>query len=124
MNKILIVEDDKFVAKAMALKFQEEGFIVKAFDRAEDGLNILKTWIPDVIILDILLPGIDGYAFLRTIKNDSQLKNIPVIISSNLDEQIGADESANEYIVKSDLDLDDLVKRIRHQINKPARPVK
>ena len=116
--KVLIVEDDKFVLKAMDYKFKEAGFEVKLAPTAEIGLGILETWRPNAIILDILLPGIDGYAFLRTVKADSKLKDIPVIISSNLDEEVGSDPSASDYIVKSDLDLDELVKKVFKQIKK------
>ena len=109
----MIVEDDKFILKAMDYKFTEACFKVRVAMSGEEGLQILKTWFPEVIVLDILLPGIDGYAFLRTIKADPKLKNIPVIISSNLDEDVGFHPMASQYIVKSDLDLDELVKKVR-----------
>ncbi len=109
----MIVEDDKFILKAMDYKFTQSGFEVKVALSAEEALQMLKTWIPQVIILDILLPGIDGYAFLKIVKADPRLKDIPVIISSNLDEEIGSDPMASQYIVKSDLDLDDLVKKAK-----------
>ena len=64
--KVLIVEDDKFISKAMSMQFKAKKFMVKAVLNAEDGLELLKIWIPDAIILDILLPGIDGYEFLIT----------------------------------------------------------
>src|SRR3990172_10840200 len=116
LPKVLIVEDDKFVLKAMDYKFKESGFEVKLAPTAEIGLSVLENWLPDAIVLDILLPGIDGYAFLRTVRGNDKWKSIPVIISSNLDEEIGNDESANDYIVKSDLDLDELVKKVRSHI--------
>jgi len=111
--KILVVEDDKFILKAMRYKFEEAGFDVTTCTSAEKGLEALKAITPTAIVLDILLPGMDGYAFLRHIKNHPQQKLIPVIISSNLDEQVGSDPRAVEYIVKSDLDLDELVNRVR-----------
>lgn len=109
--KTLIIEDDKFISKAMKYKFEEAGFTVKTTKTAEEGLEVLKSWLPDAIILDILLPGIDGYEFLRRVKADAKLKNIPVIVASNLPEDEEADIGALEYIVKSDLDLDVLVKK-------------
>jgi len=111
-GKVLIVEDDKFILKAMDYKFNEAGFEVKVAMSAEEGLEVLKSWIPDVIVLDVLLPGIDGYAFLRTIKTDPKLEKIPSIISSNLDEE-DSESLENEYIVKSNLDLDELVKKVK-----------
>lgn len=114
--KILIIEDDKFILKAMTYKFDESGFKVTAFRSAEEGLAHLTKDIPDLIILDILLPGIDGYAFLRTIKDNDLWKKIPVIIASNLTEDDEFNTEASEYIVKSDMDLEELVIRVKSHI--------
>lgn len=111
--KVLVVEDDKFLLKAIVYKFDEAKFNTKTTTTAEEGLEVLKTWIPDAIVLDILLPGIGGYAFLRKVKSNTQLKNIPIIISSNLDKDPSLDFGYDDYIVKSDLDLDELVNRVR-----------
>lgn len=115
-KKVLIVEDDKFISKAMKYKFEEAKFIVNLTRTAEEGLELLKKWIPDVIILDILLPGIDGYEFLRKIKSDEKYKDIPVIVASNLPESEDGTRGATDYIVKSDLDLDELVKKALRNI--------
>ena len=117
MKKVLIVEDDKFISKAMVYKFEEFKFKVKAVRTAEDGLELLKSWVPDVIILDILLPGIDGYEFLRKVKADENFKLIPVIVASNLPNDEEMHIGAIEYIVKSDLDLNELVKKALKNIN-------
>jgi len=109
--KVLIIEDDKFISKAMKYKFEEAKFAVKTTRTAEDGLELLKKWIPSAIVLDILLPGIDGYEFLRKVKDDPKLKDIPVIVASNLPEDEEGTAGATDYIVKSDLDLDALVKK-------------
>lgn len=112
-KKILVIEDDKFISKAMKYKFEEKNFAVKAVRTAEDGLLLLEEgkWKPDAIVLDILLPGIDGYEFLRRVKYDEKLKNIPIIVASNLPEDEEGTAGATDYIVKSDLDLDELVKK-------------
>lgn len=114
--KILIVEDDKYIQKAMNIKFTSSGFKVKLAASAEAGIKMLKNWLPDVIILDILLPGIDGYAFIRSIRVNNLWKKIPIIISSNLEEDKNKKIDVEEYIVKSDLDLDKLVAKVRSHI--------
>jgi len=115
--KILIVEDDKLTLKAMQYKFQQSNFSVKVSQNAEDGLKILTAFKPDAIILDILLPGINGYEFLEEIKKNLEWRKIPVIIASNLSEdpEITAKENKGyvDYVVKSELDLDDLVSRTK-----------
>ncbi len=110
-KKVLIIEDDKFISKAMLYKFEEYKFTVRAVRTAEEGLELLKKWIPNVIILDILLPGIDGYEFLRKVKSDERVNTIPVIVASNLPNDEEMHIGAIEYIVKSELDLDELVKK-------------
>ena len=115
--RVLIIEDDKFIAKAMKYKFEEKNFRVKTTRTAEEGLALLQEWRPDAIVLDILLPGIDGYEFLRRVKDNPQLKNIPIIIASNLPEDEAGTAGATDYIVKSDLDLDELVKKTLRNVN-------
>jgi len=114
---ILIIEDDKFILKAMQSKFKQANFLVKASSSAEEGLKILAKLKPDAIILDILLPGINGYEFLEEIKKDPVWNKIPVIIASNLSEdpEITVKENKGyvDYVVKSELDLDDLVSRTK-----------
>jgi twitching motility two-component system response regulator PilH len=110
---VLIVEDDRYILKAMAYKSTESGFETKTTTNAENALKLLEDWQPSVIVLDILLPGIDGYAFLRIVKNNPKWKDIPIIIASNLSEEEDYKIGASEYIVKSDLDLDDLVTRAK-----------
>ena len=116
-NKVLIVEDDKFILKAMQYKLGEAGFNVATSQTAEDGLKILDKWVPDAIVLDILLPGVDGYAFLRSVRSHTIWNKIPIIVASNISEdpniEPGEKTGYVEYIVKSDLDLDDLVKRVK-----------
>jgi CheY-like chemotaxis protein len=112
-SKILIVEDDLFILKAMRLTFESAGLKVKTCQTAESGLQLISHWIPDLIVLDVLLPGIDGYAFLRQIKADKKLQNIPVIISSNLSDETKHDDlGVVDYIVKSELDLNILLAKI------------
>ncbi|MBI5044641.1 MAG: response regulator [Candidatus Levybacteria bacterium] len=115
--KVLIVEDDKFILKAIRYKFEEAKFNVKTSQTAEGGLTLLEKWTPNAIILDILLPGIDGYAFLRTVRNHPKWSTIPVIVASNINEppdiEPGENTGYKEYIVKSDLDLNSLVEKVK-----------
>lgn len=114
MNKskksVLIVEDDQFISKAMTIKFKDSDFIVKATYTAEEALTLLQNFLPDIIILDIVLPGINGYEFFKKVKADDRFKDIPVIIASNLTPYEIDTKGITDYIVKSDLDLDELVK--------------
>lgn len=111
--RVLLVEDDHFLLKIMRLKFQESGYIVRTAESGEEALTVMRKWIPWAVILDILMPGMNGYDVLKTIKSDPQWRGIPVLIASNLsgerDMEKGMDLSAAEFITKSDLSLEDLV---------------
>lgn len=119
--KVLIVEDDRLLSKAIGARFQSVNFIVKNADSAESARKILKDWIPSVIVLDLLLPGMDGRLFLKKLKKDPALKSIPVLISSNLsqdsDIQEGYELSAAEYLTKSNISLNELVRLATLHIN-------
>jgi CheY-like chemotaxis protein len=118
--RILLVEDDSLILKAMTLQFTSAGFLVKSTKDGGRALQILSTWIPTAIILDILMPKVNGYTLLSKIKADPRLKGIPVLIASNLSSEQdlakGYGLSAAEFIVKSDLDLKDLVSKTNYYI--------
>jgi DNA-binding response OmpR family regulator len=81
-NKIIVVEDDRDINQVITYNLHKQGFLLKqAFD-GEEGLSFAREDKPDLIILDIMLPKMDGYAFLEEIKKDGFLSDIPVIIVS------------------------------------------
>jgi len=116
-TSVLVVEDDQFITNAYKYKFEEAGFDVKIAYNGEEALDLLKKNIPDVIILDIIMPVKNGFEVLSEIKKDKKLSKIPVIVATNLgqEEHIkkAMDLGANEYIVKSELSLNDLVSKIK-----------
>lgn len=100
-----------------ARKFLAEKFAMLHAPTGEKGLEILKTKKPDVILLDVTLPGLSGFDVLKKIKEDSATAQIPVIILSNLSEasdiQKGRELGAVNYLVKVSLSLDEIVKAVR-----------
>ncbi|MBI3485520.1 response regulator [Candidatus Daviesbacteria bacterium] len=120
MSKILVAEDDKFLANAYRIKLTKAGFEVMMVGDGEEALAALNKFIPDLILLDLVMPKKDGFAALQEIKKDERLKNIPVIIASNLgqkeDIEKGLKLGAIDFIIKSDLSMDELVKKINKAI--------
>ncbi len=115
-KKILIVEDDQFLHKILVMKVKAEGLqVISAYD-GESALKKVKE-IPDLILLDLILPQMSGFEFLGEIKMDSQLKNIPVIVLSNLgqDEDIERAKSlgAQDYLIKANFSIDDVIKKAK-----------
>ena len=116
MKKILLVEDDTFLADIYLTKFEEAGYDIKLADNGEEGIKSAKQFKPDVLLLDIVLPKMNGLKVLSTLKKDSELKNIKVIILSNL----GAEEDINRamelgadtYLIKSQYTPSEIVAEV------------
>lgn len=115
---ILIVEDDQFLASAYLTKFKNEHIQTTLARDGQEALTILETLLPDLILLDLVMPIKDGFAVLSDLKESERLKAIPVIIASNLGQeeeiQKGLAMGAVDYIVKSNTTLDEIVLKIRN----------
>ena len=117
MQKILIIEDDKFLRELISRKLQEEGYeISEAIDGAE-GLKKAKEEKSDLILLDLILPGMDGFDVLSKLKEDAAISSIPVIILSNLgqkeDVEKGFKLGAIDYLVKAHFTPGEILEKIR-----------
>jgi len=116
-KKIVLVEDDKFLADIIGHKFAETKCIFFYFAEGEEALKTIAKEMPDIIILDILLPGIDGFEILRRIKDDPNTKNIPVVLLSNLgqadDIKKGESLGANRFIIKATVAPSEIVGQIK-----------
>lgn len=118
-KKVLVVEDDQFLHNLLAdhLKtLRDQGVkVIPAFN-GEEALERAREQAPDIILLDVVLPGMNGFEVLQEIRNDPQLKDVPVVILSNLsmdkDIERGKELGVAEYIVKANFTLDQLVEKI------------
>jgi len=117
MSKILLIEDDKFLRELIIQKLGREGFEVAEATEGEGGLLKMKEEKPDLVLLDLLLPGIDGFEVLSRMKKDPELEATPVIILSNLgqrdDVQKGIDLGAEDYLIKAHFTPGEIVGRIK-----------
>jgi len=114
---ILIIEDDKFLRDLTAHKLEKEGYAVIIAPDGEEAIKIMETTIPQLILLDIVLPGIDGFEVLRQIKVVNSLKNVPVILLTNLGQQEdverGKSLGAKDFLIKAHVTLDEIVDKIK-----------
>jgi len=105
MKKILIVEDDPFLGEMYAAKFTQEGFQTEVAMDGKIGLTKIKVFNPDLILLDIVLPKLDGFELLKKIKKKSEFKGIPVVLLTNLGQKNEVEKGlrlgADEYIIKA-----------------------
>ena len=119
-KKILIVEDDAFLQRLASKKMTENGYQVSMAPGAIEAFEMLKKEAPDMILLDLLLPGTDGFEVLAKLKQDQKLKNIPVIVFSNLsgegDIKKCQDLGIRDFIVKSSCTLNELVDKVNNAL--------
>jgi len=117
MKKILIIEDDDFLRSLAVTKLEKEGFTVLMAADGQAGLATATAEIPDLIILDLMLPVMSGFDVLKSIKAADATKNIKVIVFSNLGEDSDIktclDMGANDYLIKANFTLDELVEKIK-----------
>ena len=116
-KKILVIEDDKFLRELISQKLIKEGYdVVEAID-GERGVKTTKEEKPDLILLDLILPGIDGFEVLARIKSDSSVADKPVIILSNLgqkdDIEKGLKMGAVDYLIKAHFTPGEIIEKIR-----------
>lgn len=115
-KKILIVEDDSFLQGLASTKLEKDGFKVSAASNGDEANKILSTDMPDLVLLDLILPGIDGFGILKGIRENPNTAKLPVIVFSNLSEDADVkrakDLGATDYMVKSNFTLDELSERI------------
>jgi len=115
-KKILIIEDEATLQKALGDILTREGYEVISAINGIIGLGLARSENPDLILLDIILPGMDGFEILRNIKEKDK-SQIPVIILTNLsdlnDIQKALDIGATTYLVKADFHLEDVLKKVK-----------
>lgn len=115
-KKILIVEDDEFLLKAYKIKLVQAGFKLFMAKDGEKGVEMMKKYLPDLVILDLMLPKLTGFEFLKRVKKDPKTKHIPVVVLSVLGQKTDWEKAmslgAAEYFIKTDYTLDDVIKRI------------
>jgi len=115
--KILLIEDDVPSVKIYSNKLKMNGFDVSVATTGDEGIRKARAELPDVIILDLILPVLDGFLVLKELKKDSRTQKIPVVILSNLgqpdDIKRGKALGAVDYLVKSDESLVGLVEKMK-----------
>jgi two-component system phosphate regulon response regulator PhoB len=118
---ILWVEDDTVLGSLIDQRFAAENFRIVHAVNAQDALTLVVSERPDIILLDILLPGMNGVELLKVLKSDEATKQIPVLMFSNLDDQAHVDEcttlGAAGFFVKAYVTLDTIVHQIQSVLN-------
>jgi DNA-binding response OmpR family regulator len=119
-NIILLVEDDAFLRKMYSTKLEKEGFDVFSAENGQEGLDILKTIVPKVALVDIMMPKMDGFEFIKKIKSDGISPDTVVIVLTNLnsseDIKKAMELGVSDYIVKVNYLPSEVVEKIKKYI--------
>ncbi len=117
-KKVLIVEDEKVLADALQIRFQNEGFNVLNAGNGEEALQLAVTEKPDVLLLDLILPIMDGRTMLRQLRQMPQFANLPVIILTNAGgidniKEMKTYYKVSDFLIKSNVSTDEIVLKVK-----------
>ena len=119
-RRILVAEDDRFLRKAAEMALKRQGYTVLTAADGEEALRAAQSELPDLILLDLIMPKLNGFDVLQALKKEAPTAKIPVIVLSNLgqdrDVQQAMDAGATVYFIKTDLSLQALVQRVEETL--------
>lgn len=119
-KKILVVDDEANVVEVLTKKFQAEGFLVDAAYNGEEALQKIQESKPDLILLDIIMPKLDGISVMQRLKASDDTKDIPIIILTNLydDKKVSEVLKAGntDYLVKVEHPVNEVIERVKEKL--------
>ncbi|MGH7237327.1 MAG: response regulator transcription factor [Candidatus Saccharimonadales bacterium] len=120
-KRILMVEDDDALANVYTVRLQAENFDVRRVSNGEDALAAATEYRPNLILLDVMMPEVDGFDVLDILRNTPTLANIKIVMLTALSQQSDKDRAeklgADDYLVKSQVVIDDVIDRIKHHLD-------
>ena len=120
-RKILLVEDDETLAEVYKQRLELEGFDVNHVNNGEDALATAVKFHPDLVLLDVMMPKLNGFDVLDIMRQTPETRNVHIIMLTALsqpkDEQRAKDLGADDFLIKSQVVIGDVVERIKHQLN-------
>jgi len=126
-KKVLLVEDDEALATVYITRLEAEGFTIKRVPNGEDALSAALEFHPDLILLDVMMPKINGFDVLDILRNTPETANVKIImltaLSQETDRQRAQSMGANDYLVKSQVVIADVVTKIKEHLGIPIAPV-
>ncbi len=121
-EKILIIEDEPFLRRIVSDQLKENGYLVEEALDGEEGLKKIQERKFDLILLDLLLPGMDGFEVLDRLKKEGMLSKIPVLILSNLGQKEEVEKGlalgAKDYLIKAHVTPEEIVAKIKEILKK------
>ncbi len=123
MSKILIVEDDPLIVKIYSTRLKADGYEVLSAENGEEGLKIALAEKPDLVILDVMMPRMDGFGVLEKLRADYEMKDKPVLIYSNLMKEEDIERAktlgVTEFLVKANYSPSQIVAKVQQYVGPP-----
>ena len=127
MKNILIIEDDAFLRDLISKKLSSSGFHTSEAVDGESGIKKMKEENPDLILLDLLLPTMDGFEVLSAAKKDSAISAIPIIVLSNLGQKDDVDKGMNmgatDYLIKAQFTPEEIIAKVKNIFENKVNPI-
>lgn len=121
-TKVLIIEDEEMLVNMYISKFEKEGYGIEKALNGREGLEKVKNYNPEIILLDVIMPEMDGFMVLKQLKSEASTKNIPVIMLTNLgqeeDVEKGKKLGVKDYLVKANLTPSQVVDKVKEVLSK------
>ncbi|MCK5413618.1 MAG: response regulator [Candidatus Pacebacteria bacterium] len=122
IKKIFIMEDEKILQNILMKKLSSNGYEVRAVDDGSEGITIIEDgYVPDLILLDMLMPHVDGFYVLEKLKNDEKYSSIPIIIISNSGQPVEVEKALSlgivDYLVKADFNPNEVLEKVNKYFN-------
>jgi len=119
-KKILLVEDEEIMLTLLQRKLAKEGYQISVARDGEEGLRLMKESKPNLVLLDIVMPKLDGFEVLEKMKGDKDLNKIPVIIISNSGQPVELDKAkalgVKDWLIKTEFDPNEVIEKVKKQI--------
>ena len=117
LQKILLVEDEEIMISLLQKKLANEGYEVSVARDGEEGLKMIRELKPDLVLLDIVMPKLDGFGVLEAMRKEDDLKNIPVIVISNSGQPVDIERAtelgARDHLIKTEFDPKEVIDKIK-----------
>ena len=122
LSKILIIDDDPFIVDMYVIKLREEGFSMETAHDGREGLKKIQEYQPDVVLLDVVMPGMDGFGVLEALRADPPPHTCKIILLTNLGQQQDVERGmhlgADDYLVKAHFTPSEVVAKVKELIGK------
>ncbi|MCD6114738.1 response regulator [bacterium] len=122
-KKILIIEDEEILLDLLKDKLEDFGYEVYSAKDGEEGLKAIRDIVPDLILLDIIMPKMSGFEVMEAMQKDPSIKDIPVIIISNSGQPVELDKAkqlgAKDWLIKTEFDPAEVIQKVKAILGEP-----